>query len=195
MWLRLFGEPLGRCWHGLLCQRLAHEPLGCRCADLSAAAHELVSTTHSCSVVGKTFYLDEKNSEILTAPQVLHNWREHGRRERGSCPQLLRKRALRRECDAGSPVVDTIAAEAFTAASFPLRRARYRSRSAQNPLFGVISSPEGASRTESRREPAFRRRFLAGGKAPYATAAKTSLPAPLRPSPGASKPSPSPPCS
>ena len=65
-------------------------------------------------------------------------------------------------------------------ASFWRRRARSRSNYVQSHCSGVVFSPEGAPRAESRREPPLRRRFLAGGRVLAAGAYETFAPASFR---------------
>ncbi len=62
-------------------------------------------------------------------------------------------------------------------ASLSRRRARFRSSSVRDLPFGVISSPKGPSRTESRPKSWFRRHFLAEGRISAANAYETFPPA------------------
>ena len=64
-------------------------------------------------------------------------------------------------------------------AAFLRLRAYFRSECVRDLCSGVTSSPKGPSRTESRREPAFWRHFLAGGRPFAENAAGTHLPAPF----------------
>ena len=60
-------------------------------------------------------------------------------------------------------------------AAFLRLRAYFRSECVRDLCSGVTSSPKGPSRTESRREPAFWRHFLAGGRV-FAAAAYETFP-------------------
>ena len=62
-------------------------------------------------------------------------------------------------------------------AAFLRLRAYFRSECVRDLCSGVTSSPKGPSRTESRREPAFWRHFLAGGRVFAAAAYETFPPA------------------
>ena len=87
-----------------------------------------------------------------------------------------------RACGAGRRIPAGIAYEAFAPASFRHRRALLVRNAVGNPSSGVISSPEGASHTGSRRNPRSRRQFLAGGRVSAASAdtIPTRAPASLR---------------
>ena len=61
----------------------------------------------------------------------------------------------------------------------PRRKAFLVRRSCNDARSGVISTPEGPSRAESRREPVLRRQFLAGVHALAASVHETFLPAPI----------------
>ncbi len=88
-----------------------------------------------------------------------------------------REPRLRRHFGAGGRISYGIPSGTFLPAPFSRRRARLRNRGVQDLASGENSTPEGASRTEFRREPSFRRRFLAGGRVIAAAAYKNLLPA------------------
>ena len=83
--------------------------------------------------------------------------------EDASRTESRREPASRRRFFSGGPFSYVIASITQTSASFPRRRTRYRSRRGEKRTSGENPAPEDASRTESRREPASRRRFFSGG--------------------------------
>ena len=85
----------------------------------------------------------------------------------------LRELPLQRDSDAEAVFLCVMAARTCPPASFGRRRALLVRDSVRSPGIGVNSSPEGASRTESRREPASRRRFFSGGPFSYVIASIT----------------------
>ena len=84
----------------------------------------------------------------------------------------------RRHFGAGGRVPAAITHEAALPAPISRRRACLVRNPVGTPTPGVKNSPEGVPRTESRREPLLRRRFLAGGRVPAATEGETPAPVP-----------------
>ena len=89
----------------------------------------------------------------------------------------LRELPLRRDFDAGAVFLCVMAARTCPPASFGRRRAHLVRNPFENPTPGVIWAPEGAFRTESRREPRSRRQFLAGGRVSYVIPSEPLVPA------------------
>ena len=84
--------------------------------------------------------------------------------EGASRTESRREPQLRRRFLAGGRIAAAMTYGTFAPASFWRRKAHLVRNPVRSPIFGVILAPEGASRTESRREPQLRRRFLAGGR-------------------------------
>ena len=88
------------------------------------------------------------------------------------------KRALRRRILAGRTVVAAITYKNTAPASDSRRRVHFRSGRVRNLSPGVISAPEGPSRTESRREPPLRRHRAPAGPVPKERNASSTLSSP-----------------
>ena len=95
--------------------------------------------------------------------------------ERTFRTRFRRKSTLRREIRAGGSFSYVIAAIARPPASFSRRKALLVRSGVGNQGSGVISTPEGPSRTEWSREPRLRRRFLAGGPVSYGIPSEARL--------------------
>ena len=99
--------------------------------------------------------------------------------ERTFRTRFRRKSTLRREIRAGGSFSYVIAAIARPPASFSRRKALLVRSGVGNQGSGVISTPEGPSRTEWSREPRLRRHFDAGGRVSAALSPKIASSAPV----------------
>ncbi len=88
---------------------------------------------------------------------------------------------LRRHIDAGGRISYVISSETPVLALFLLRREQLVRNPVGNPRSGVISTPEGSSRTGLRMKPLLWRHFLAGGRILAASLTITVPSAPAAP--------------